>query len=77
MKTQNENSFITDWQICSYDGSEMDQQRETNGIEEEIENGFFNFGHDVISDKVNYQPAGDRNEMAEAIVRWESSRYVI
>ena len=46
MKTQSDNAFITDWQICSYVGSEMDKHRETDGIEEEIENGFFNFGRE-------------------------------
>jgi hypothetical protein len=46
MKKQNDFEFITDWQTISYSGTELDNHRETDGIEEETEYGFFNFGRE-------------------------------
>ena len=65
MKTQDEYAFIPDWQVMNSLVSELENNQETDGIEEEKEHWFYNL-------------AGDEpNKMHETIRRWESNRFMI
>ncbi len=46
MNTQNEMAFISDWQMMGYSGRESDNNQETDGNEEEMEFGFFNYSQE-------------------------------
>ncbi len=46
MKTQDETDYIPDWQVMSFSGTELENHKETDGNEEEMEFRFFNYSHE-------------------------------
>lgn len=41
MNTKKDMAYFSDWQVMSYSGNEFENNRETDGNEEEMEFGFF------------------------------------
>ena len=50
MKTQREYAYVNDWQILNYSGPELENNNETDGIEEEREYGFYSVAGDYQND---------------------------
>ena len=46
MNTQNEMGYISDWQMMGYSGRELENNQETDGNEEDMEFGFFDYSQD-------------------------------
>jgi len=53
MNTQNERGYISDWQMMSFSGRELENNQETDGNEEEMEFSFFNHSQE------DYQSIGE------------------
>jgi len=50
MKKQSDFTYIPDWQIMNYSGTEAESNQETDGIEEEKEHRFYSSANDGYGD---------------------------